>query len=118
LPITEVIKAHRLAYRVKFPEKYRMYNVFPISLLEPYNGRDNVMPITQDVRPIDNTYYEFEKILGYRGYERNRQYQIRWKKCTSEKNSWEPRNFVLFDAVQAYESELKTRKNQQKVIIS
>jgi hypothetical protein len=74
LPIIKVIKAHRLVYRIKFPEKYRMHNVFPIGLLEPYNGRDNVVPATQDVRPIDDIYYEFEKILGHRGYERNRQY--------------------------------------------
>jgi hypothetical protein len=44
LPIIEIIKAHRLVYRVKLSEKYRMHNVFPIGFLEPYNGRDNVMP--------------------------------------------------------------------------
>jgi hypothetical protein len=83
----------------KLPEKYRMHNAFPIGLLEPYNGRDNEMLATQDVRPIDNTYYKFEKIIGYRGYERNLQYQIRWKKCTSEEDSWELRDFVSSDAV-------------------
>jgi hypothetical protein len=77
LPIIKIIEAHRLVYRVKFPEKYRMHNAFFIGLLKPYNGRDNVVPIIQDVRPINDIYYEFEKILGYRGYERNRQYQIR-----------------------------------------
>jgi hypothetical protein len=77
LPITEIIKAHRLVYRIKLPEKYRMHNAFPIGLLEPYNGRDNMVPVIQDVRPINNTYYEFKKILGYRNYKRNRQYQIR-----------------------------------------
>jgi hypothetical protein len=44
LPIIKIIEAHRLVYRVKFPEKYRMYNAFSIGLLEPYNGRDNVVP--------------------------------------------------------------------------
>jgi hypothetical protein len=71
LPIIEIIGAHYLVYRVKFPKKYRMHDAFPIGLLEPYNGRDNVVPVTQDVRPINNIYYKFEKILGHRGYERN-----------------------------------------------
>jgi hypothetical protein len=66
-----------------------MYNAFPIGFLKSYNGRDNVVLATQDVRPINDIYYEFEKILGYRNYERNRQYQIRWKKCTNEEDSWE-----------------------------
>jgi hypothetical protein len=118
LPIIEIIKAHYLVYRVKLLEKYRMHNAFSIGLLEPYNGRDNVVPAIQNVRPINNIYYEFEKILGYRGYKRNRQYQIRWKGCISEKNSWKSRDFVLSNAVQAYESELKTKKNQQKITIS
>jgi hypothetical protein len=118
LPIIEVIKAHRLVYRVKLSEEYCMHNAFPIGLLEPYNGRDNVMPVTQDLRPINNTYYKFEKILSHRGYERNRQYQIRWKKCISEEDSWEPRDFVSFNAVQAYENELKTKKNQQKITMN
>jgi hypothetical protein len=95
-----------------------MYNAFPIGLLEPYNGRDNVVPAIQDVRPINNIYYKFEKILGHRGYKRNRQYQIRWKGCISEEDSWESRDFVSSNAVQAYESELKTKKNQQKVTMS
>jgi hypothetical protein len=74
LLIIEIIKAYRLIYRVKLPEKYRMQNAFFIGLLEPYNGRDNVVPVIQDVRPINNTYYKFKKILGHQGYKRNRQY--------------------------------------------
>jgi hypothetical protein len=77
LLIIKIIKAYRLIYRIKLPEKYRMHNIFPIGLLEPYNGRDNVVPAIQNVRPINDIYYEFEKILGHRNYERNQQYQIR-----------------------------------------
>jgi hypothetical protein len=118
LLIIKVIRAHYLIYRVKLPEKYRMHNAFPIGLLKPYNGRDNMVPTTQNVRPINDIYYEFEKILSHQDYKRNRQYQIRWKKCTSEEDSWELRDFVSSNAVQAYESELKTRKNQQKITIN
>jgi hypothetical protein len=65
LLIIKIIGAHRLVYRVKFPEKYRMHNAFSISFLKPCNGRDNMVPATQDVRPINDIYYEFEKILGH-----------------------------------------------------
>jgi hypothetical protein len=44
LLIIEVIGAYCLIYRVKLPEKYRMHNAFFIGFLEPYNGRDNVVP--------------------------------------------------------------------------
>jgi hypothetical protein len=99
-----------------------MHDSFPVSLLEPYKGRNGEIVATQDLQPTDEIYYEFEQILGHRGYGKNRQYKIRWKGCTSEEDSWEPRNNILPGAVQSYENEIKTRtrftKGHDKAVVS
>jgi hypothetical protein len=49
VPITKVIGNHRLAYKMKLPEEYKMHDSFSVSLLEFYKRRNGEIIATQDL---------------------------------------------------------------------
>jgi hypothetical protein len=60
-----------IAIRLSIPRKWKIYNTFHISLLEPYNNRTRPPPdllkiINESVNIKDNEEYEIEEILSSR----------------------------------------------------
>jgi hypothetical protein len=93
--IIQVVGDHKLAYKLDLPKRYRIHNVFPITLLEPWKGREGAAPTQEEqvnVEPEDH--YEVEAILDHRGPPDHRQFLIRWKGYSSEEDTWEPRTFI------------------------
>lgn len=92
--ITRVVGDHKLAYELDLPKRYRIHNVFPISLLEPYHSRGDPAQERRDIDLDDGPRWEVEAILGHRGPKRHRQYLIRWKGYSADDDSWEPRSHI------------------------
>ena len=104
------------AYRLALPNKYfRLHDVFPIQLLEPYHRMDNdslmTMPDLED--PQDE--WEVEEILDERKIKDTIYYLVKWAGWLSEYNSFEPVRHLdnAPQAVAAYENRLK-RKREAK----
>jgi hypothetical protein len=77
-------------YKLKLPEKWRMYNVFHASLLTPY--RENEVHGPNFTRPppdlIDNEpEWEVERIIRHCG-KKNLEYQVKWRGYAEY--TWEP----------------------------
>ena len=61
-----------LAYKLNLPKKYRIYYIFPISVLEesPYYEGESPLPEEPDL--IEPDKYKVERILAYKGPLRRR----------------------------------------------
>jgi len=93
--VTKVVNS--VAYKVKLPDKYKIHDVFHVSLLKPYlesqytRGHTMPPPVEWD---NDTPIYEVEKILLHRdsriGPNRTkRQFLIKWKGYPHEHNTWQ-----------------------------
>jgi transposase InsO family protein len=109
-PIIDIIGGRHMAYKVNLPERFRIHPTFPVSFLEPWVGRDGEVPVEQNVAPTEGVFYDLEEILGHRGYGKKREYLIRWKNCSIEDDSWEPRSYLAKGLAKEYEDTLKRDK--------
>ena len=83
------------AYKLQLPEGSRIHPVFHVSLLEPWNGRDNQQ--VQDTLPElldDEEEYEVESIVGHdtrkQGKQQKEWYLVRWAGYPPEYDQWMP----------------------------
>lgn len=87
--ITECVGDAGLAYRLDMP-RARIHNVFPITLLEPFEGDPAAVPATDASEFDAEDCFEVEEVLASRGRGRAIQYLIKWYNYGPEDNTWEP----------------------------
>ena len=88
------------AYKLKLPKKWRIYDVFHVSLLEQditKKGRVNDMQLNFEFEAGDNKEYEVDGIWDSTVYARESAgqlpglyYLVSWKGYPKEENTWEP----------------------------
>jgi len=77
-----------LAYRLCLPDKYgRLHNVFPVSLLEPWNHRPGQEPLPMP-NLADDEEWEVEEIRDRRRFGGETKYLVKWLGWPSEYNQW------------------------------
>jgi Chromo (CHRromatin Organisation MOdifier) domain len=108
-------KVSDVAYRLKIPEKWKIHNVFHVSLLTPYKETEKHGPNFLEPPPdlIDGEEeWEVEEILGDWQYRRKRQYLIQWKGYAPAHDSWvDESELHAPDLIEAYK-----RKNTKKIL--
>ena len=92
------------AYKLELPKKWRIYDVFHVSLLEQditKKGRVNDTKLNFEFEAGDNKKYEVEGIQNSVVYAREsaRQlpglyYLVLWKSYPEEENTWEPASAI------------------------
>ena len=102
-----------LAYELELPTLMYIYNVFPVSLLELYRGREGKDPATLQDIPIipDKVLYKVETILDYKGTGKNRWFLVHWKGYPPSKDLWEPQSaFNKGNIIADYKAQIMQRK--------
>ena len=94
--ITRVISP--VAYELKLPPRWKVHNVFHVSLLKPFrrsdkfSGRDYERPPPELIDGQEE--FEIERIVNERetgrGKNKSKEYLIRWKGYPPEEDSWLP----------------------------
>ena len=96
------------AYRLALPSSTRIHNVFHVSLLEPWKGRegkehDVSMPVAEEADE-----WRVEEIVKKRVRKRKTYYLVKWAGWPDEYNTWEPadhvKDTVALDAFEAQAS--------------
>ena len=89
----------RNARHLELPETMRIYPVFHVSLLEPYNGQESERPTQEPPRPIEidgKEEWEVEAILDSRlqklGQRKREtlQYLVKWSGFLRVEATWQP----------------------------
>ncbi len=108
-----------LMYRLAFPEQYFcIYNVFSVSLLEPWTSRDKddtdslTMPDLED----DLEEWEIEEIRGKRQARDGTQYLVKWADWPVEYNQGLPIENMANakDVIQIYEKKARKWSQEEK----
>ena len=111
-------KVNEVAYRVKLPEKFKVHDVFHISLLHPYKESGRVQPPPPPIEIDGEWGYEVEEILNERIVRRNRrechEFYVQWKGSGAEHNTWEPEQ-NLINARQAI-ADFRAKKTKRTVV--
>jgi hypothetical protein len=94
-PFKVTKKISPVAYQLELPPKFRIHNVFHISLLKPYHPNPSEFPgrVTLPPTPIKiegrQEEWEVEKILDKRERYKKVQYLVKWKGFPLYDSSWE-----------------------------
>ena len=107
------------AYRLGLPPKYRIHDVFHISLLRPYFHRpgEPIANIAEpELAPDGTEVWEVEKILAERKHKGGQQYLLQWKGYNEDNATWEPaENFEeMHDLLEAWQSRKPTGRRTGK----
>jgi hypothetical protein len=90
-PFRVLSRVGNQAYRLALPQQYaRMHNVFPVSLLEPWQSNQGVEPLSMPPLAEDENEWEVEQILDKKMIDKEPYYLIKWKDWPPEYNSWQP----------------------------
>jgi hypothetical protein len=79
----------------------RIYNVFHVSLIEPYKDSDQEQPDNISTLHVEGEdEYEVEKILDSKRIRNKLVYQVKWVGYSEEENTWEsPANLTHADDI-------------------
>ncbi len=105
-PFQVLHKVGKQVYKLKLPTRWKLYNVFHISLLEQNIIKkkqvNNTLPKSENFEIGDDKEYEVEAIIdsAVYGKEANNQmpslyYLILWKGYLEKKSTWEPSTAVM-----------------------
>ena len=90
------------AYKLELPEKWRIHDVFHVSLLEQDTTKKRWEFLVPEFKPCDNKKYEIEAIRDNAVYAKEADghlprlyYLIAWKSYPEEKNTWEPFSAII-----------------------
>ena len=82
-----IIKVNNQAYKVRLPEKYhRIYNMVPMSLLEPWTAPHNLKKAPFLDLEDDQEVYKPKSIEIYMNMAKRCQYLIKWKGWLADYN--------------------------------
>ena len=103
------------AYRLLLPPRYRIHNVFHVSLLRPYHHRpgEAIANIAEpELAPDGSEVWEVEKILAERKHKGEKQYLLHWKGYDEDNATWEwATNFEeMNDLIEEWAQQVRSRK--------
>lgn len=107
------------AYRLQLPTKYdRLHNVFPVSLLEPWDTQ-NEDPTFLPMPDLDDTdpEWEVEEVVGETTFSGEKHYLVKWEGWPSEYNQWIP-EADMDNARESIKKYHKKEKAKQKKSLS
>jgi hypothetical protein len=106
------------AYRLRLPPQMRIHNVFHVSLLEPWKGRDDETQEQSMPLADESDEWEVEEILDRKVQKGKTFYLVKWKGWPEEYNQWEPeencQELRVLDAYEAKAKGLKKRKGKKR----
>lgn len=107
-------RINEVAFRLTLPAHYRIHDVFHVSLLKPYTGKEQ-----DDIRPgpinfLDGEpHWSVSHVISHRDVKRGkrmiREYLCAWDGYGPEHNSWEPATAIPEATVDAYLAECEIR---------
>lgn len=87
----------KVAYELIIPQRWRIHDVFHVSLLEPYHKDGIYQPPPPAELLAGELEYEVEAILEHKDELRKkhpkkftRTYRVHWRGCDPERSTWEP----------------------------
>ena len=94
------------AARLHLPDRWKIHNVFHVSLLRPCRGTPFPRPLPDLIE--GEPYFKVDRILSHRQRKVGRrvvhEYLIKWLGYPDTDNSWEPESNLTPDLVQAYKA--------------
>ena len=75
--IIKVIGIHGQAFRLGLPPSYKIYNIFHVSLLEPWHSRVGAVENPQPIDIEGHNEYKVESIQAHRERRSGREYLVR-----------------------------------------
>ena len=103
-PFKILKRMNSVAYKLKLPEKSKVFHTFHVSLLRPYNSDESRNPPTGKPEELEGeNVFIVEKILDHKDKKRpgkaknkhKRMFLIRWAGYTPSDDTWEPEENLL-----------------------
>ena len=101
-PFRVLYPVGKQAYKLELPKKWRIHDVFHVSLLEQDTTRKGREFSVLEFEPGDNKEYEVEAIQDNTVYAKKVDghlpglyYLVAWKGYSEEKSTWEPSSVVM-----------------------
>ncbi len=103
-PFEIIKKVNSVAYKLKLPEKSKVFHTFHVSLLRPYNSDESRNPPAGKPEELEGeNVFTVEKILDHKDKKRpgkaknkhKRMFLIRWAGYTPSDDTWEPEENLL-----------------------
>ena len=112
-PFIIMEKIPDIAYRLKLPEKWKIHNIFHMSLLTPYTETEkhslNFLKPSPDLIDGEEE-WEVKQILNDWTYWCKKQYLVQWRGYALEHNSWVDKSELhVPDLLKDYRQQSRTR---------
>ena len=114
-PFKVIDAVGKQAYRLAFPANTLIHNVFHVSYLEPYKGREGEEHEGSLPLADEEGQYVVEKILQTRKRKGVRQYLVKWQGWPEEFNQWESEEHVEeCEALDEFEEQQRSMREERK----